>query len=234
MKKIQAMSRAAGHVDKILLEKFPRWIHEGVTEQQIFDQLCEAIRAGGEYELSFDPIVAFGSGGAEPHHEPTNYALSPGDTILIDCGAIFDGWCSDCTRMFSFGEPSAKFLQKYGTLLAVHEATLPKFISGAECAALDMEVREDLAEDASFFIHTLGHGVGSEVHVSPRIGKDSLEILKPGDVVTCEPGLYFPGEFGIRIEDQLVIQEKESPEIITTCSRELAIIDSDGRVTYRR
>jgi Xaa-Pro dipeptidase len=234
MKNLQAMRQAASHVDHILLEEVPGWIQEGITEQEIFDRLCSAVQARGRYGLSFDPIVAFGAGGAEPHHEPTETALTPGDTILIDCGAICDGWCSDCTRMFSFGEPSARFLQKYRLLLSAHETVLPQFIAGAKCSELDGTVRNIMGEDAAFFIHTLGHGVGSEVHMSPRIGPQSQEVLTKGESVTCEPGLYFPDEFGIRIEDQLIIRAGDFPEILTKTPREIGVIDGWGSITYLR
>jgi Xaa-Pro dipeptidase len=233
MEKIQAMKHAAAHVDRILAERIPQWIQKEISEQALFDRLCEAICSGGAYGLSFDPIVAFGPGGAEPHHTPTNRLLTAGDTVLIDCGAVFGGWCSDCTRMFSLGEPSLRFSEKFTKLLSIHERILQKFVPGASCSELDREVRSELGEDASFFIHTLGHGVGAEVHVPPRIGKDSLEVLQRGDSVTCEPGLYFSGEFGIRIEDQLVIQENRFPEIITMSPRQLGIIDAWGRIIYR-
>jgi Xaa-Pro dipeptidase len=234
MKKLQAMRQAASHVDHILLEEVPGWINEGATEREIFDRLCAAIHSQGKYELSFDPIVAFSAGGAEPHHEPTKKELRPGDTILIDCGAICDGWCSDCTRMFSFGMPAVSFLQKYRLLLSAHEAVIPQFISGAKCSELDAFVRNMLGEDAAFFIHTLGHGVGQEVHVPPRIGPQSQEVLTKNESVTCEPGLYFPDEFGIRIEDQLIIREREYPEIVTQTPREIGVIDAWGSVTYVR
>lgn len=234
MKKLQAMRQAASHVDTILLKEVPTWIQEGVTEQEIFHQLCSVIQAQGEYGLSFDPIVAFGAGGAEPHHKPTKAALKPGDTVLIDCGSICDGWCSDCTRMFSFGTPSSQFLQKYRLLLSVHEAVIPQFIAGAKCSALDGAVRNMLGEDAAFFIHTLGHGVGQEVHISPRIGAQSQEVLQKNESVTCEPGLYFPDKFGIRIEDQLIVREQEYPEILTQTPREIGVIDAWGLITYLR
>jgi Xaa-Pro aminopeptidase len=234
MEKIQAMKRANAHVDAILQKELPKWLHEGLTEQQLFIQICDAICAPKEYTLSFDPIVAFGAGGAEPHHEPTNAKLTPGTSILIDCGAISNGWCSDCTRMFSFGESTDIFHEKFTKLLSVHEKALTQFLSGASCSELDANVRINLGSDAQFFIHTLGHGVGKEVHILPRIGKDSSEKLKAGEVVTCEPGLYFREEFGIRIEDQLLIQKKGPPEILTNCPRELCVVDAWGGVTYRR
>lgn len=233
MKKMQALRKAVFHVDRILTEELPKWFYIGITEQQVFDQLQEAIYAKGEYGLSFDPIVAFGSGAADPHHEATSAALNLGDSILIDCGATFDGWCSDCTRMFSFGEASGKFTQKFTKLLSVQRKTINRFVAGAGCSELDAHARVDLGKDAPFFIHTLGHGVGKEVHIPPRIGADSTEILQAGDVVTCEPGIYIPGEFGIRIEDQLIIQKKEIPEILTLCPQELGVIDAWGGIMYR-
>ena len=192
MEKLRAMRQAVSHVDRILMEDLPGWFYVGITEQQLFEQLCDAIRAKGKYELSFDPIVAFGAGGADPHHESTTKKLALDDTILIDCGAIFDGWCSDCTRMFCFGNASDEFRAKFTKLLSVHKKALPRFVVGAGCSELDAQARVDLGKDAPFFIHTLGHGVGNEVHVAPRIGADSKEILNSGDVVTCEPGIYFP------------------------------------------
>lgn len=228
------MRRAALHVDRIFLEQVPSWIKEGVTEKQLFDQLRGAIIEKGEYGLSFEPIVAFGAGGAEPHHEPTDIILQPGESVLLDCGAIYNGWCSDCTRMFSLGAPSLVFQKKFTKLLKAHESVLSQFVSGVKCLELDKYVRDFLAEDAAFFIHTLGHGVGAEVHTAPRIGMNSQEILQAGDVVTCEPGLYFPGEYGIRIEDQLFIREEMEPKCITSCPRELAIVDAWGSITYHR
>lgn len=232
MEKLQSMRRAAGQVDRVLSEHFPAWVTEGVSELEVFERLSTEIQADGRYGLSFDPIVAFDAGAAEPHHIPTRATVKSGSIILIDCGAMYGEWCSDCTRMFSFGMPSDEFLQKYKLVLGAHMAALPQFIAGAKCAELDGFVRQFLREDAAFFVHTLGHGVGKEVHVSPRIGPDSLEILQKGESVTCEPGIYFPKKFGIRIEDQLFIQKDEAPEIITNLPRKLGIIDDWGTITY--
>lgn len=226
MEKIEAMTQAAGHVDSVLRDLVPVWLAEGVSEQEVYEKLRKAVLNDGEYGLSFDPIVAFGEGAAEPHHESGERLLRCGDSVLIDCGAIYAGWCSDCTRMWSLGEPSAEFREKYEKLLRAQENALPLFINGAKCFDVDASVREELGEDAQYFIHTLGHGVGKEVHEDPRIGpKAKDETLKGGDVVTCEPGLYYEGKFGIRIEDQLVISESGQPRILTSLSRKLFVID---------
>ncbi len=226
MKKVEAMARAVGHVDGILRDLMPGWLGEGVSEQEVYEKLRKAILNDGEYGLSFDPIVAFGEGAAEPHHEPSERKLRRGDPVLIDCGAIYAGWCSDCTRMFCLGEPSAEFREKYEKLRRAQENALRRFVNGAKCFDVDASVREELGEDAQYFIHTLGHGVGKEVHEDPRIGpKAKDEVLKVGDVVTCEPGLYYEGKFGIRIEDQLVISDEGQPQILTSLSRELIVID---------
>ncbi len=233
MEKIQAMKRAAKHVDCILETRLPKWLRAGITEKQLFEKICNAICVKN-FSLAFPPIVAFGAGGAEPHHEPTNIELCISDSILIDCGAVFEGWCSDCTRMFSLGNPDSFFSEKFSKLFSVHAAALKLFLPGTECSKLDASVRTKLKEDAALFIHTLGHGVGKEVHVPPRIGSNSSEILRVGDVLTCEPGIYFQGKFGIRIEDQLVVQEGSRPEIITTCPRELCVVDAWGKTTYQK
>ena len=226
MKKIEAMGVAVDHVDGILRDLMPVWLVDGVSERKVYEKLRKAIEKDGEYGLSFDPIVAFGEGAAEPHHLPTERVLKKGDPVLVDCGAIYDGWCSDCTRMFSLGEPSEEFLEKYEKLLRAQENALMRFVAGAKCFDVDKSVRDELGDDAKYFIHTLGHGVGREVHVEPRIGpKATDEVLHEGDVVTCEPGLYYEGKFGIRIEDQLVISREGQPRILTSLSRELFVVD---------
>ncbi len=234
MQKIQAMRRAVLHVDRILTEEIPKWLYTGITEQQVFHQIQDVICADKSFGLSFDPIVAFGPSGADPHHTPTNRELEIGDPVLIDCGAIFQGWCSDCTRMFCFGEPTDRFYKKFQAVFIAHKKAIPRFAAGAECSVLDAQTRVDLGSDAPYFIHTLGHGVGKEVHTEPRIGSDSKAVLQEGDSVTCEPGIYFPGEFGVRIEDQLIIQKSGTPEILTLAPQELGIIDAWGGIRYRK
>lgn len=224
------MRRAAAHVDRILIDQVPGWMREGITEQELFEQIVTAITDAGMM-LAFPPIVAFGENAAAPHHEPTDRSLKTGDHVLVDAGAVCDGWCSDTTRNFSLGDPGPKFLKKFTQLRNIQEASVRQFVAGAKCAELDEWVRAQLGADADLFIHTLGHGVGPEVHELPRIGRQSEEVLVSGMVVTCEPGVYVPGEYGIRIEDQLVVREG-APDVLTTVPRKLLVVDEQGQVPY--
>ncbi len=223
---------AQAHIDDLLESFVPSILREGKSEKEISDALETAIRAGGKFELAFPSIIAFGEGAAEPHHEPRgDRFLKRGDPILIDCGAKYKGWCSDVTRMFCFGEPLPEFREKYEKVLRIHEEVLPQFLPGKRVKELDLFVRQELGFDEKYFIHGLGHGVGKEVHEAPRItsvfkkmvAPNPPEILKEGMVVTCEPGLYFPEKFGIRIEDILVVREGK-PEILSKTPRMLQIL----------
>ncbi len=230
--KTDCIATAQAHVDEILEVVVPQLLRLNTSEKKVAEELGKAIRAKGKFELAFPIIVAFGEGAAQPHHKPRKMRLlKSGDPILIDCGARYKGWCSDVTRMFCMGEPSAEFCEKYEKVLSLHEAVLPQFISGKKVTELDQFVRDELGEDKKFFIHGLGHGVGKEVHEEPRITSVFKKtrppkvpaVLKEGMVVTCEPGLYYPKKFGIRIEDIFVIR-KEGPEMLSQTSRELRVL----------
>jgi len=232
---IQYMAQAQAHVDRILEVLVPQILMEGVSEKEVADRLKQSICNKGEFELAFPIICAFTERAAEPHHEPrVDRHLTAGDIILIDCGAKYKGWCSDVTRMFSLGEPSKEFKEKYEKVLRIHEAVLPQFLPGKKVTELDQFVREELGEDEQYFIHGLGHGVGQGVHEEPKIDSrvrtpetpSSNSKLEEGMVVTCEPGLYYPEKFGIRIEDIFVIR-KDGPEMLSKTSRALRILGGE-------
>lgn len=233
---IQKIQQAQSHIDEILTKQIPSWLREGVTEKEIAQKLEKTIRADGKFELAFPLIVAFGEGAAEPHHIPSQRELRLHDAILIDCGAKYDGWCSDCTRMFCLGEPTTEFREKYEKVLRIHEEALLRFRAGTEGSQIDRFVRDRLGEDEIYFIHSLGHGIGKEVHEDPKImsqktrskSKDQSSQrpvlnLQEGMVLTCEPGVYYPRKFGIRIEDIFVVR-KDGPEILSQACKDLLIL----------
>ncbi|MBT3348815.1 M24 family metallopeptidase [bacterium] len=224
---IEKMRRAAAHIDDVLTIVPENILKIGATEKDVCNQFDEFLTANGNLERAFPTIIAFGENTAEPHHTPSDRELAPNEHVLIDCGVKIDGWCSDCTRNFFVGDPDPEFLEKFEKLLEIFETTLPLFLPGTPVKVLDKFVREKLGADAKFFVHTLGHGVGREVHEPPKISVKSDEILEENSVVTCEPGIYFPGKFGIRIEDQLVVR-KDEPEILTRSPRTLQVFEASG------
>ncbi len=220
---IEKIHIAQHQVDQVLVPFLQANGKEGISEKYIAFQLEIALRDNGKFELSFPVIVAFGPNSSIPHHKPGNQKLKKGDNILIDCGVKFEGYCSDMTRNFGYGSVSDEYRAKYELLLKAQEKTLEKYQVGTTPKQLDEYCRELIGAEAEYFTHSLGHGVGLEIHELPGLGKKSEELLVKNSIVTCEPGLYYPGKFGIRIED-LVVITKDGPEILSTTKKDLVII----------
>jgi Xaa-Pro aminopeptidase len=160
-------------------------------------------------EPSFPTIVAAGPNGALPHAEPGEREVGRGELVVFDMGAKLDGYCSDGTRTFATGELGEQARQVYETVREAQAAALAAVKAGVRAESVD-EVARDLIVAAGHgerFGHGLGHGVGLEVHEEPRVSQRSEDILAVGEVVTIEPGIYIPGEFGVRIEDLVVVTD---------------------------
>jgi len=160
-------------------------------------------------EPSFPMIVAAGPNGALPHAEPGEREIGRGELVVFDMGAKLDGYCSDGTRTFVTGEPDEAAREVYATVLEAQEAALGAVRVGARAEEVDGVARELIAAagHGERFGHGLGHGVGLEVHEEPRVSPRSEDVLAAGEVVTIEPGIYLPGELGVRIEDLVVVAE---------------------------
>jgi Xaa-Pro aminopeptidase len=176
----------------------------------------------GKYDLSFDPIVAINANAAKPHATPTKKRLKKGDLLLVDAGLKYKRYCSDRTRTvyagerFSFGTKQCfgkKKIQKaYDTVLKAHDRAIRKARSGMKAREVDALTR-DLIEKAGFgkyYVHSTGHGVGLDIHEMPYIASKSDTIIEDGMVFTIEPGIYIPGEFGIRIEDMVTMIDSKA------------------------
>ncbi len=156
---------------------------------------------------SFPAIVAAGPNGALPHAEPGEREIGRGELVVFDMGARLDGYCSDGTRTFATGEPGDGAREVYEIVRAAQTAALEAIRAGVKGEAVDAVARK-IIEDGGHgerFGHALGHGVGLEVHEEPRLAQRSDDVLEPGEVVTVEPGVYLPGELGVRIEDLVVV-----------------------------
>ena len=197
----------------------------GVTEKEIAGKIrSEIIRLGGEGE-SFETIVAFGANAAVPHHETGETKLTENTAILVDTGALFNGYCSDLTRMAFFGTPDEEFEKAYAAVLAANLAAFDKIVGGMSGKDADAVAREVLKERGygEFFTHSLGHGVGLEIHERPVVSPKSRDYLEENAVFTIEPGVYLNGKFGIRIEDTAVIKNGKAERLFTD-SKELFVI----------
>ena len=189
-----------------------QYLQEGVTEKQIaweFEQYC---RAHGASQLSFEPIVAFGSNSAYPHHRAGDAKLQRDQIVLLDLGAVVDDYRGDMTRVGFFGQAHPKLKYFYDLVKQAHDTALALVRPGLLLGELDRQVRSILAKESleDLFTHGLGHGIGLQTHEYPFLrknGEDRDLVLLPGMVFTIEPGLYLPGTGGVRYENTILVTE---------------------------
>lgn len=180
----------------------------GKTEKWIKGKIIRLLYEGGADELSFDPIVAAGKNSANPHHKPGNTKVGKNDVLLIDLGCTVEGVCSDITRMLTPEEGYAKgFDAVYDFILDMLIEAGEYIKPGMKAGEADKAIREKFLETGlgEFFPHSLGHGVGYDIHIYPRIGSNSDDLITEGQLLAIEPAVYFPGKFGIRIEDNFLV-----------------------------
>ncbi|MGB3543120.1 M24 family metallopeptidase [Rubrivirga sp.] len=221
---VEAVRRAQALTCEVF-EGLVSQIKPGVTERDIGAEIVYQHLSRGASAMSFEPIVAGGARGAKPHARPSSHALEKGDMVVIDMGCVLDGYCSDMTRTVSLGEPSGEARRAYDAVRAAQIAAIEVAAAGLTGSDLDSVARSVL-EDAGFgdaFSHSLGHGVGLEVHEWPRLSSKVDHVLPPNATVTIEPGVYIEGEFGIRIEDLIVLREGGNDNL-TPLSTELIVL----------
>jgi len=205
---ISQMEEAGFIADKALAQLKPK-IKPGVSEKELALELYYALCKAGSDGVAFDSIVAAGANGALPHAHPSAYVLKNGDFVTIDYGAVVNGYRSDTTRTFILGKPDGSQTERYNLVLSAQEKAMAGIRPGAAMRAVDSLAR-DLLTEAGYgdhFGHGLGHSLGLEIHEEPRFSPLSAEdlILAKGMAMTVEPGLYFPGWGGIRIENSVVV-----------------------------
>ena len=184
-------------------------ITPGMTEREVAWKMETAMRDAGADAISFDTIVAAGPNGAMAHHQPTDYIIKQSDPIVIDMGAKVGGYCSDLSRSISVGEPDETFKKIYDIVLGSQLTainTVKAGMTGEEADNLSRDVIAQAGYEDNFG-HSLGHGVGLEIHENPRVGPRSLDVLDLNTVFTVEPGIYLSGWGGIRIEDIVILRE---------------------------
>lgn len=201
------------------------FISIGKSEREIALELNRLMFSFGAEDISFETIALGGKNTSVPHGTPSEYKLQMGDLLLLDFGAVYDGYHSDMTRTLAVGEIDDKKAFAYSTVLSAQEAAIDKIMSGARCSDIDKAAR-DIIDSAGFegrFGHSFGHGVGLEIHESPNVSPNNETRLKSGMVITAEPGVYFEDEFGIRIEDFGIVTDNGF-ENFTKADKNLTII----------
>ncbi|MBF0979374.1 MAG: aminopeptidase P family protein [Clostridiales bacterium] len=205
-------------------EYLKKFIKIGMTEKEIALEIYNYFIKHGADGLAFDTIVASGTNSSKPHAIPTDKKIEYGDIIVIDFGAKYNGYCADMTRTIFVGEVNKEAEKLYNFLFEVQANSTRKFLEGEDTKVIAKSVEYDLNQKNCTLIHALGHGVGIDIHEKPILSVKSSSILKNNMVVTNEPGIYIPGDIGIRIEDTVVINGR-IPRILTNSSKQLTVID---------
>lgn len=229
LSEIEAIREAAALTDKVMAQ-VNEITYPGMTEKQLAWELERRLRESGASDLAFPIIVASGKNGARAHHEPGNRQMKLGDTIIVDMGAKLNGYCSDLTRTFFLGnEPSSTFLGIYHIVLDAQEEAIRNITTGKTGKEID-KIARDMIDSAGYgdaFGHSLGHGLGLDIHENPRLSQlFNGNPLNPGMVVTVEPGIYLPDWGGIRIED-LVLVTSDGSNRMSQCPKQ-PIISVEG------
>lgn len=197
-------------------------IHPGIPEVEVAAELEHQARLRGAEGMSFETIVASGERSALPHGKASTAPLSRRGFVTLDFGIIREGYCSDMTRTVYLGRPKAEERKAYEAVLEAQQTAVAAVSGGVSCGDVDEAARGILrkAGMADAFTHSTGHGVGLEIHESPRVGAGQKTRLQPGMIVTIEPGVYWPGKFGIRIEDMVAVT-KNGGQVLTPAPRAL-------------
>ncbi len=224
---IERIAEACSIADRALAEVAPT-LGDGLTEAQVRNQLEIRMRELGAVGASYETVVATGPvNAALPHHRPTNTLIEPGHTVIIDVGALLDGYHSDMTRTFIIGTPTALQQELYELVLAAQVAGVAAVAAGVSSKQLDAVCRDTITEAGygDWFTHGTGHGVGLLIHEDPFVNRASDAILQVGDVVTVEPGVYREGFGGIRVED-LVVVTSDGCRVLTASPKDSPCLPS--------
>lgn len=222
---LAALRRAGEVIDKAIAD-VPSLLTPGTTEADAVAQLDALVRRHGGQGPAFDTMVLGGPQSALPHGVSGDRDLQAGDLVCVDVGARVDGYCSDITRMFAIGEPSEEARRVFDVVRLAEATACEAIAPGVTCAELDRAARDviDRAGYGDAFIHRTGHGLGIDAHEPPSLQAGSDLALEPGMVFTVEPGIYVPGRFGVRVEDDVAVTEDgfayltQSPRDLVVCA----------------
>lgn len=221
----QDLMKKASQINDIAMEKLQKVLLKDMTEKQVASESTRIYEELGADGHSFSTIVGYGSNGADPHAKPGDSNIKPGDAVVLDMGCIKDNYCSDMTRTVFYKEVPEKGREIYEIVLEANKRAISLVKPGVRFCDIDNAAREYITEKGygKYFTHRTGHSIGIETHDMGDVSSTNKDTLKPGMIFSVEPGIYLPGEFGVRIED-LVLVTQDGHEVLNKLSKELTII----------
>ncbi|MFA6941503.1 MAG: aminopeptidase P family protein [Clostridiaceae bacterium] len=225
-KKERELMRASSRVNDAAVDKLIKLISPKYTEEELGQMLMGIYKEMGAESFSFDPIVAYGANASDPHHGNDNSTLKEGDNIVIDIGCRKDSYCSDMTRTVFYKFASEKSREVYEIVKEANRRGIEKVKPGAKFCDIDAAARDYIEEKGygKYFTHRLGHSIGIEDHDFGDVSSVNLDTVEPGMIFSIEPGIYLPGDVGVRIED-LVLVTIDGCEVLNKYNKELTIIE---------
>ncbi|MGL4913237.1 MAG: M24 family metallopeptidase [Romboutsia sp.] len=219
------LMRKASQINDMAMNKLQQILLEDLTEKEMASKLATIYEELGADGLSFSPIVGYGANGADPHAKPSDAKVKIGDAIILDMGCIKDNYCSDMTRTVFYKEAPQKSQEVFEIVLEANKRAIALVKPGMRFCDIDNAARSYITERGygKYFTHRTGHSIGLETHDMGDVSAINEGILKPGMIFSVEPGIYLPGEFGVRIED-LVLVTEDGHEILNKHTKELNII----------
>lgn len=213
--------RAAVRLGAALFDRALEVLRPGVKEMEVAAEMEYAARKAGADAMSFETIIAAGARSALPHGRASEQRVLAGSFVVCDFGVILAGYCSDQTRTVWLGNVVNDARSAYEAVLEAQQAAIGTVRPGIAVGEVDAAAREVLQKSGlgRYFTHSTGHGVGLEIHEAPRVAASQKEVLQPGMVITIEPGVYFPGKWGVRIEDMIAVT-RQGCEVLTPTGKE--------------
>lgn len=220
------LMRSVSKLNDLAVEKMINLVPAMHTEKQMGKLLADIYEDLGASGFSFDPIIAYGANGADPHHEPDNSKVKEGDSIIIDIGCVKDSYCSDMTRTVFYKSASDKSREVYDTVKEANMKAIDIVKPGVRFCDIDKAARDHIESKGygKYFTHRTGHSIGLEVHDFGDVSSINEDRVQPGMIFSIEPGIYLTGEVGVRIED-LVLVTEEGCEVLNKYDKELIIVE---------